>query len=200
MPRSWQYPRWRRILLQAVLWLVLAAAAGLAALVSRQRLQSEVINLSHPVPLTGLTAMLPANWIIVPDADNLGVIATEPQNSDQQRTLIIRLLPPSPPALAAFFLLQNGLTPDNPDGQIPPVQQESDPIPIANTTGILKKSLRAYTNPTSETDQNIREELVVGALLPKHQAIIIRLTCPPEEDTQNTTLIRRLAAAISMNK
>ena len=196
MPLSWQYPRWRRFLLLAVLWLVLAAAAGLAALVSRQRLQSQRIDLTHRITLNSLTIMLPAKWIAVPDPDNLGVIANEPQDSDQQRSLIIRQLPSSPPALAAFFLLQNGLTPDTPDGQIPPIQPDRDPVPIAGTTGILKKSLRAFTNPTSETDQIIREELVVGALLPKHQALIIRLTCPPETDAENTTLIRQIAAAI----
>jgi hypothetical protein len=204
MPRSWQYPRWRRILLQATLWLVLAAAVGLAALVSRQRLQSQRIDLTHRVTLSTLTIMLPANWITVPDVDNLGLIANEPQDSDQQRSLTIRLLPATP-ALAMTLLLQNGLSTDAPDplqldSQSPPLEQDHNPVPVAGTTGILQKSLRAYTSPASETDQVIREELVVIALLPTHQALIIHLTCPPEEDAQNTTLIRRLAAAITINK
>jgi hypothetical protein len=202
MPRPWQYPRWRRVLLQAILWLVLAGAVGLAALVARQRVQSQQIYLSNRITINSLTLQLPAHWIISPDGDNQGVIAHEPQDSDQQRGLMIRFYPANSATSADQFLDLNGLSQesivppdDGTDGQIPPLPQGSEPIEIAGSQGVLRRILRS--NPTmSQDDVNIREELIAAAILPTHQAIVIRLYCPPDADEDNTALIRRLAASI----
>ena len=205
MPRSWQNPRWRRILLQATLWLILAASVGIAALVTRQRNQSQYVNLTNHATIDTLSLQLPARWISVVDPDSLGVTATERGDSNQQRRLIIRLQPAvfglsAAQILAASGFSQETIIPDTSDEDLPSLSQTPEPIQIAGTSGILKKSLRAYPPPTPDADETIREELIAAAVLPNHHAIVIRLYCPPEDDQDNTTLLQRIAAAITLNK
>jgi hypothetical protein len=206
MARSWQNPRWRRILLQATLWLILAAAVGVAALVTRQRNQSQYVNLNNPVSIDSITVHLPNKWFAAIDPDSLGVIASERGNSDQQRRLMIRLQPatsglsPAQFLAAAGFSLETIMPGNDSDEDIPSLSQEPQPIQIAGAPGILKRSLRSYPASTPDADETIREEIIACAILPTHQAILIRLYCPPEDDQDNTTLVQRIAAAITLSK
>src|SRR5271170_3082018 len=208
MPRSWQYPRWRRILVPTIMWLVLAGAVGLAALVARQRAISQHVDLSNRIAVDSVTAQLPAGWIVLADGDNLGVIAHEPGDSDQQRALTIRLYPVASGTSSADFLAHSGLfrepvIPPNGDGsdeEIPALSQEPELIEVAGSTGILRKAVRSYPPATPDSDETRREELIAAAVLPTHQAIVLRLYCPPDTDQDNTALLRRIAAAISLSR
>lgn len=201
MPRSWQYPRWRRILLQATLCLILAAAIGVAALVSRQRIQSQYVDLSRRITIDSLAISLPANWIVFSDVDNMGVAAREPEDSDQQRSLAIRVQPVSPGLTAAEFLIRSGISQeaidpgDLSDPTLPPQRRAFEPIEIAGVQGILMKVLRS--DPSSPDSQEMaREELIAVAILPTHQGIVIRLSGAPDGDADNTALIRRFSRQI----
>jgi hypothetical protein len=208
MPRSWQYPRLRRILVPTIMWLVLAGAVGIAALVSRQRTQSQHIDLSNRITIDAITIQLPNKWAIIPDGDNLGAIIRESGDSDQQRALMIRLYPVPPNLTSAEFLTRSGLfrepapspTDDETQEDLPPLSQEPQPIEIAGSPGILRKALRSYPPTPADPEETQREELIAAAVLPNHQAIVLRLYCPPDTDEENTTLLHRLTAAISLTK
>src|SRR3954470_17574659 len=66
MSRPWQYTRSRYFLMQAVMWLVLGATVGLAALVSRHR-QGRADELSDkyevPSPSGRVNVFLPKGWV-----------------------------------------------------------------------------------------------------------------------------------------
>src|SRR5437762_7495835 len=65
MAKSWQYPRWRRAVMQGTMWLILAATVGLAALVNRHQRHGMVPALDTKNPITlgnAVKVFLPANW------------------------------------------------------------------------------------------------------------------------------------------
>ena len=73
MARSWQYPRWRRTGVQVVLWLVLAATLGVAALVVRHKRLVGWVELTpvRTVDLPGgvvVGVRLPKGWPVDHDA------------------------------------------------------------------------------------------------------------------------------------
>src|SRR5437879_3323995 len=79
MARSWQYPRWRRILMQATMWLILAATVGLAALVTRQRTHTARTEMSQVRTVGDFTITLPTRWKVVDGGDGaMLLVAREP--------------------------------------------------------------------------------------------------------------------------
>jgi hypothetical protein len=80
MAKSWQYPRWRRIVMQLVLWLVLAGTLGLAALVDHKRSQTHRPSLGNAASYGDLEIRLPKRWQVAQGTDDhplLVVQATE---------------------------------------------------------------------------------------------------------------------------
>jgi hypothetical protein len=73
MARSWHYPRWRRIVMQVVLWAVFGATLGLAALVARHKRQAGTLELQAArtvaLPVGGPTVgvRLPKGWMVLHD-------------------------------------------------------------------------------------------------------------------------------------
>jgi hypothetical protein len=61
MARPWEYPRWRRWVMQLVMWLILGATVGLAELITYQR-NHMPIELGPPVQLGQVDVRLPAGW------------------------------------------------------------------------------------------------------------------------------------------
>ena len=57
MPRPLDIPRWRRFAMQAIMWVILAATVGVAALIDRR------VELGTPEKLDGVELRLPKNWI-----------------------------------------------------------------------------------------------------------------------------------------
>src|SRR5688572_29586169 len=63
MPKSWQYPRWRRVAMQAVMWVILGATVALAALVSHEVRRSRLVQLADERTLDdNLAVRLPKGW------------------------------------------------------------------------------------------------------------------------------------------
>ena len=74
MARSWQYPRWRRVVMQVVLWAVFGATLGMAWLVVRHQRLAGLVRLTEPrfVELadgTRLGVRLPKGWAVQYGAD-----------------------------------------------------------------------------------------------------------------------------------
>lgn len=68
MGRPWEYPRWRRVLMQVVMWVILAGAAGLAQLVVVERRRAP-IALEAPVQVGPIWVRTPADWSPTPGSE-----------------------------------------------------------------------------------------------------------------------------------
>jgi hypothetical protein len=64
MGRPWEYPRWKRVLMQAAMWLIFGGTVGLAQLVAHHRRASPQADLGPPRPWGRLTVRLPDGWEI----------------------------------------------------------------------------------------------------------------------------------------
>src|SRR5687768_11936341 len=88
MARSWQYPRWRRYVMQATMWLILGATLGLAAFVNHERRRSLRVELGAPATYGPITVRLPRAWdVIAPRESDPRVLvsATEPAQTPARR-------------------------------------------------------------------------------------------------------------------
>lgn len=87
MGRPWEYPRWRRVLMQAVMWVILAGTLGLAQLVVVERRQAPVA-LDPPMRVGPIRVQVPAGWSATEDSDpERGVV--EVADKDQTRQLTV---------------------------------------------------------------------------------------------------------------
>src|SRR5689334_8207318 len=87
MARSWHYPRWRRYLMQAVMWLIFAGTIALAAYVDHRKHAAQHVELAAASVHGGLSIALPKSWKIEqPTEDNPLVVltATEPKADDEE--------------------------------------------------------------------------------------------------------------------
>ena len=119
MSRPWQYTRSRYFLMQAVMWLVLGATVGLAALVSRHR-HARGDNLSEkfdvPSPSGRVNVLLPKGWVTdvrrprAGQPDPARVIAREPADEADPdrpgRTVTVTLDPVPEDVTATQYLAE----------------------------------------------------------------------------------------------
>src|ERR1700728_4567356 len=62
MPRSPYFPRWRNLLMQMAMWLILGATVALAAILDRHLRLGQIIEFAPPVTDGPITFSLPAGW------------------------------------------------------------------------------------------------------------------------------------------
>src|SRR5271170_4193600 len=62
MARAWYFPRWRHLLMQMVMWLVLGASMVLAAMLDHHLRQGQIIDFSPTVTDDSLSFRLPSTW------------------------------------------------------------------------------------------------------------------------------------------
>jgi hypothetical protein len=62
MARSWYFPRWRHLLMQMVMWIVLGTSMVLAAMLDHRLRQGQIIDFSPTITDDSLSFRLPATW------------------------------------------------------------------------------------------------------------------------------------------
>jgi hypothetical protein len=212
MPRAWQYPRWRRILMQATLWLILGCAIGSAELVTRQRLDSIRINLTHAFSSGRLHIRVPAGWVLIRSEDeSLNLIGPPAGDSDERPDLTANIHQLIQRMSPAEFLASSGLLRgtyvagdnDDPDGQSPDSPNSAKPagsleeITVAGTPGVM---LRVFRVQRSEMTREVREELIAVGVLRSNLAIVLQMHVPrsPDDDAAEE-LLRAVAAEITVS-
>jgi hypothetical protein len=94
MARNWQYPRWRRLLMQSAMWVILGGTVGLAALLDRHQHQEMRINLTAPMQVGGVRLRLPSHWMI--EYSDAGMVTASESNADPfMRALQVTVAPPA---------------------------------------------------------------------------------------------------------
>ena len=80
MPRPNDYPRWRFMTMQAVMWGVLLCTVGIAALASSYKRGASIVTLGdEPQVLDSVSVRLPDNWIIERRSDGLISASDDPE-------------------------------------------------------------------------------------------------------------------------
>jgi hypothetical protein len=209
MARSWQYPRWRRMLMQIALVLILAGTAGLAELVTRQRNQSVVPELKQSRTLDGILVKLPTNWVVNDDDADV-LIAREPRADEQGRILLVRVQHVGRAMSAEGFLRRSGLlngtvvvrneeeqTPDDSiTTDVAPVKMQS--IMMAGQKGVMAHVLREGP-PATDMSPTLHSQLIATAVLPSRTAIVLQLdSMEPDVDGNDAMLVEQIAAAMEV--
>ncbi|HEY1628367.1 MAG TPA: hypothetical protein VGF52_00830 [Tepidisphaeraceae bacterium] len=85
MPRTMADTRFRRFMMQAIMWLVLGATIGGAALVDRFKMNHLSVPLDKPVTVGDVTLSLPRGWDTMDASDNPQVLIAvgDPDSNDK---------------------------------------------------------------------------------------------------------------------
>src|ERR1700722_1014477 len=73
MARSWHFPRWRRIAMQATMWVILMGTVGLASFQVYHLEHAHEISFGEPIVDGPLQFQLPAGWAVSRQVIGAGV-------------------------------------------------------------------------------------------------------------------------------
>ena len=85
MARPWEYPGWRRVVMQVVMWLIFCATLGLAQLVTRSR----SIDTAQQVRVGRFLVRLPSDWKI----DSASAVGMRAHDPDGERRFFVAVVP-----------------------------------------------------------------------------------------------------------
>jgi hypothetical protein len=170
MAKAWYFPRWRHLLMQILMWVILGASVALAAMLNYHLRTAQMVQLTDPIVDDTLTFRLPAGWKTVTrtgEGDATDHIAVD-SSGQVQRTLLIRrqrvprLIPP------AEYILRTLSVPLN--GHLQP--QEFKGVMIAGWPG---QSITWEARRTSMSDEADYDFASCSAIvLPDDEAITVR--------------------------
>jgi hypothetical protein len=198
MPRYWFLPRWRLVVMQSVMWVILVTTIGLAALLDHQLRQSLYVALGSPVVEGPLSAAFPEGWKISSrhgDGDAVLHVAVEPGNPGG-RTLIIsrqrvsRLMSP----FEYLYL----------SGQLEGNLQVGGPQPCT-IDGWPGQSLLWTTGRSSVRNLMLNDKSIGFAnaaycvILPTREAITIRLQRQGNYDASDARLIKQIVGSVRIS-
>ena len=170
MGRPWEYPRWRRILMQVVMWLVFAGSLCLARVLAHSRSQDR----TNVVRAGIFELRVPEEFKIDSSGPNNDLLAHDTQRS---RRLRIQSLPPGEGGVSVFASGEGF-------GKIK--------FRSLGLTGVLEAQQR--TTRTDEGDTNVLQ-LRATAVIPNVRTVVITLDdLSPEDPEEDKILIEYFAA------
>jgi hypothetical protein len=188
MARNWQYPRWRRLLMQSAMWVILGGTVGLAALLDRHQHELSQVPLAPPLQCGSIHLQLPANWII--ESSDTGMMTASESNIDVfTRVVEVTVAPPSETGLVDQLLRR----------QIPAVAPLKIGFGISPTKG---GNLYAWQGEIEFDGQAFPcAHIVVTTILPSGPEVTLRLE-HPDRNRQSVDLdddielVKRIAATV----
>jgi hypothetical protein len=186
MARSWQYPRWRRILMQCVMWLVLAGAIASAALINHELRKRQRVALGAPQTLDRMRISLPGGWIKASDPEDQGVLVhlSEPGDGPAGRQLLVLSR-----RTEGFIPPQDCLSRLD-GGAFKGASDEPQLLDIGGYPGLL---LRRRVSVGEGVEASVIQACVS---FPWRQVVVIHLEGLAEDEDVN--LVRRIAGSITL--
>jgi hypothetical protein len=203
MARSWHYPRWRRYVMQATLWLVLAATLGLAAVVNHHKRRQLYIALGQPIVRGDLTVSLPLNWQALANDPDERVVARAVERGPAGGRLVSISRHPLPSLVSPLeHLIRTTAT----RGIGLLVSQKNSPtrtqpILLGGWPGVMVQAdapMPLGAAPRGEA--RTRKEIYACTVVPSGQAIVIRLESGDVAEAADLALVRELAAAVKIGR
>jgi len=195
MAHSWQYPRWRRYVMQAAMCLVLGGTIALAALVNYEIQRQHRVVLGAARSYSDLSVRLPEKWeVAVDDSGSALVIrASEPGPRQFGRELLILRQRTNAFISPLEYLTRLGAwTPPSSGDE---GNSAMEPIQIAGWPGVL---LTRQFHASAE-EGGVQPKLVQACVtLPTREAILVRLEGLDALDPADSQLVREIAASITL--
>jgi hypothetical protein len=201
MARSWQYSRSRRTLMQVIMWLVLAAMVGGAALLTKQRLQARrALPGEKAVQLIAVEVRLPKGWahgtvqrppgglpIAMTSATEFGRRGRSREESGIGRTLFIREEVVKDGTTASQYITQQA----DEDLADLPVEQIAD---MGGQQGLLVEV------PSQRGEGGIRTPWAIYActIFAPNRAVLIQLIGLGSSVPEDREDVRRLASHVRL--
>jgi hypothetical protein len=203
MPRSWQYSRSRRTLMQVIMWLVMAAMVGGAAFLTRQRLQSRmVLPGEKAVQLLAVEVRLPKGWahgtvqriespppggqpIAMTSASEFGRRGKSREEQRGGRQLIIREEVVKDGTTALQYIAEQA----GEDVADLPTEQLAD---MGGQPGWLVEVPSQRSAAGTRTPWGV----YAGTIFPPNRAVLIQLIGPGSSVPEDREDVRRLAAKV----
>jgi hypothetical protein len=189
MARNWQYPRWRRLLMQSSMWLILGGTVGLAALLDRHQHDELRVTLDNPLQCGSIRLQLPAHWMFE-FTENGMVTATESNTYPPQRSLEVTVAPPAEPGLIDQLLQKRDA------GTAQPV--------TFGPAGTSMGHLYSWAVSIEEdSEQGTLGQVIATGVLPSGPEVTLRLkhlAMPGEslDSDEDIDLVRRIAATVKI--
>lgn len=160
MGRPWEYPRWKRVLMQVTMWVILGASLGLAQLISHQRANSPQADLGPPQLWGRLIVRLPEGW--------------DMQERELDQVLVIEGVEED---RARKFLIEQRLSPqsgddDTDDSTVSPSSEKIE-FPGLGCTGTLSATKELHQMRQGSMIQT--ESLRAHAQLPDGLSVTVRV-------------------------
>jgi hypothetical protein len=198
MARAGSYTPLKRTVMQAVMWCVLLAAIGAAALVDRQLKPMSGAQLG-PLESSGiLHYRLPVGWAAEPSTDrNVAVVAIDPVNPSAvgpRRTLVVyhrRIFTLTGPV---DYLQSSGLMEQifgNSSDAIKQVEQTT----LAGAPAIL---LRGQSAVPTNGETVLESDLVICCVFPNHHAVTLWLAKLGPMTSMDQNLFNQVAQSVRM--
>ncbi|HXE56187.1 MAG TPA: hypothetical protein VN541_24385 [Tepidisphaeraceae bacterium] len=183
MARPWEYLAWRRVVMQACMWLILGGSLGLAELISVHS-RNAVESIGTQVQVDRFQVRLPDDWPAtrLDDPDAQGIRAADPETHRVLLIVVMRLQ-----SLHQFA--GPGISAKHPGGQ------------KIDFTGLHQTGVLRMETQLQDVDGTrvVERSITAAVSVPPDDAIMIKLLVPPgvQIGRSDARLVRDIAARIT---
>jgi hypothetical protein len=201
MPRT-EYPKSRRLLMQAVLFIIFGASVGMAQYVIHQRRVSGNTHLAAMRYVGQVGVQLPRGWMLV--RENQGSIlwmATEPDTTERKGRRITIRQQKLQTLVSSEEFLQNSRLLDGTERIIrtDPASNVAAPITIAGDSGVMLTVIKPVGGFLGFGQTEAEKVLFAASVRPSGLALSLELECPEDTDPQDDEMtLTEIAAGIDV--
>ncbi len=196
MARAPDPPRLRRFLMQSIMWMILGATIGLAALVDHKRYNAMNADLGEPRQFKGFSIRLPAAWTAPEEPLNAKSLieVREPYFGDEGRIISVMLKQPS---IADAIVALTNTTDDSES-----VKREES-VPMGDSDGRLVVRRILKTHPLFELKYPVT--VITVSRMIGDKMLIVELDpqggrSSRKELDRDVDLMKRIAASVKVSE
>jgi hypothetical protein len=185
--------------MQAVMWLILAATVGLAALVTNDRRRASRVRLGDSVEYGTISIALPVKWKARTRAEGnprIVVQANEPELSPRARTLTIFREQASDPLSPLQYLIRNFNVPPPPASETDTRWTAPAAQSIGGWPGVIVNTVAPPAPPNTTPP---RVQFLACTVLPSRDVIVVKLEGVGPADASDAEAMRNICEAMRIN-